>query len=560
MDQLNRPPGPEPRRDYGAGSKSSAKRQAKTARADIPAQGPGDGMPAPDAVPFESILFLHPEKYADVHEAAEPECFPDLNLDQVVASAVSGREEYRLEGHFHTMLASVDEVAYRHEIVRDLGLAPPSALLREFAQAMHAMRELLAQADKLHFSLQKQSLFLMAAGTCCRAVSALADGLVRVDLGSRGMKAFRAYLRDYVASDRFSSLGATVETLERDLAAIRYCVFIDGGSFKVHKYRGEADYSAEIEKTFAKFRQGDVKDYRSKLQDYLSMSFVEEKILEFVSRLWPQVFARLARFFAAGKDAFLDRKIALFDRQIQFYLAWLDHIDRLKAGGLSFCLPAVSDSDKAVEADDAFDVALAAKLAQKARIVCNDFALFGKERILVVSGPNQGGKTTFSRTFGQMHYLASLGLPVPGREARLFLPDAVFTHFEREEDIANLRGKLQDDLVRVHDILGRTTERSVVIMNEIFTSTTLQDATFLSEKVMRRIVDLDILCVWVTFIHELATFSETTVSMVSTVDPANPDVRTYKVVRKAASGRSYAMSIAEKYGLTEERLRERIRA
>lgn len=148
-------------------------------------------------------------------------------------------------------------------------------------------------------------------------------------------------------------------------------------------------------------------------------------------------------------------------------------------------------------------------IAEKVPVVANDYSLQDPERVIVVTGPNQGGKTTFARAFGQPHDLAASGGLVPGTAARLFLFDRLLTHFEREETFANLRGKLPDDLARIHAVLTEATPNSVIILNGSSPPPRLRTPSASASR-----------C------------SSASVSMVSIVAPENPALRTIKIVRR----------------------------
>ncbi len=503
---------------------------------------------------YNSILFNTPQP---IQEA--PVYLSDLNLDQIIDAVTASKEEYNLKPFFYTPLSNADTIYYRHEIMLDMKNETLLRNIRSFAGGMSTIRRYLALIEKLYYPYHKEGWILKTIDLYCSVMDQFSEDMSRLSLRSRGLRQFKEYLKTYTSSDFFCRLKEEKDNLKSMLGKVNYSLFIRENHIRVQRYLGERDYSKEVEETFKKFKQHNVKDYTAEFTSRQTMDHIEAAILDMVAKLYPETFLELDRF-TGQYDDFQDSGIKIFDREIQFYLAYLEYIARFTYAGLPFCYPGVSRETKEIHCNGGYDLALAQNLLrEEGDIVSNDFYMNDSERIIIVSGPNQGGKTTFARMFGQLHYLAALGCPVPGRDAQLYHYDTLFTHFEKEEDITNLRSKLEDDLVRIHGILVQASSDSIIIMNEIFNSTTLHDVLSIGTKVLQQISDLDAFCVWVTFVDEFSTYNEKTVSMISTVEPDNPAVRTFRIVRKRADGLAYALSIAEKYDLSYTQLMERIK-
>jgi len=502
-----------------------------------------------------SVLYPGGREAPD-ESVTRPPYFVDLHLDQIVDAILATTKEYALDAFFHAPLKSREAIGYRQDVMRDLAHVGLVRAIQVFAQRMRSTRMHLEHAGKCHYPYESRRWILGGGQVYCQAIEELTSFLVGHDLVSDGLRRIRDYLVDYIGSPAFIGLESDGSATLDGLRDIRYMTLFKDG-VTVRRYDDEMDYSDVITALFAKFRQKASTDYLASFAIHDTLNHVEAMILDRVALLYPDEFERLDAYCTAHAK-FLDPVMIRFDREIQFYLGYRNYIEPIKLGGLAFNYPDVSESP-AIYAKQAFDLSLAATRRDcLSSLVCNDVDLHGDERILVVTGPNHGGKTTFARMVGQLHYLACLGLPVPGENSRLLLFDQLFSHFEKSEDVASLRGKLKDDLFRIHAILAEATPRSVIIMNEIFSSTSLEDAVFLSERVMAAISDLDAVAVCVTFLVELTVFNEKAVSMVSAINPADPAVRTFRVERRPADGLAYALAVAEKHRVTHDWLLKRL--
>lgn len=505
---------------------------------------------------FESILSPHAH---EVGVAQQVDALHDLALDQVFARVDEGAP--RAASAFRVLLGSVAEVEYRQAVFRALEHEGVRSAVRAFLEGMSRCDQrdhAAAQARSPYAGeLWHLSAVTEYVGTVEAFHSDLVGSLPELETRSDGWDRLCRHVDEYRSSPVFGSLESDAIALQDQLAALRYNALIRGAKVALAPTDGEADLSKAVLSTFERFRQGEVADHRTEFRA-AGLDHVQAWMLERVAKVHPKPFAHLVRF-ARETQEYRDRMLVRFADEVRFYLAYLDFLAPLRRAGLPVSYPAVSPDQKKLAVSDAWDLALAAQMVENNQsVVTNDATLTGKERVLVISGPNQGGKTTTARMFGQMHHLAAIGCPVPGRQAEIFLCDKVLTVFEREEQLDSLEGRLGAEVKRLYEMFNEATERSVIVINEAFASTALHDARILTRDVLERISERDALAVCVTFIDDLSRLNDKTVSMTSMVDPADPAVRTFRVERRVADGRAYARALAEKHGLTLDRIRARI--
>ena len=420
------------------------------------------------------------------------------------------------------------------------------------------MQRRLDHVGKTTYNLDRQRWLLGAAHDYGAAVRELDDRLRQTPLRSAGLSAFRDHLAAYVVSDAFGKLMKDTDRVQARLEVVSYRLRIHGPRVTVTRFRPEPDYSAEVLQTFDKFRQGARRSYGWRFAQEADMNHVEAAILDLVIRLYPGPFDDL-REYATQHAQFTDPTISRVEQEINFYLAYLDFVQPMRAAGLPFCYPRVTREWQGLEGIRIFDLAIAALLVPQGRpVVPNDLQFTARSGSWSSRGQIRAARRPLPGRWASLATSPAWACRCQVERVQLPLVDRIFTHFERQEEVEDLSSKLEADLQRIHASLALATSASLLIMNESFSSTSVADQLFIGRRVLRQIVDRGPLCVIVTFLDELASFDPAIVSMVSCVDPTEPARRTFEIVRRPADGLAYAMAIAEKHHVTYPGIKARL--
>ena len=188
--------------------------------------------------------------------------------------------------------------------------------------------------------------------------------------------------------------------------------------------------------------------------------------------------------------------------ELGFYVGAINLHQALTTRGAPICFPQARPADETTLAfSDLHDVALC--LTTDAPVVGNDLEATGK-RLVVITGANQGGKSTFLRSVGIAQLMGQCGMFVSARSLTTDVRDAVRTHFRREEDATMQSGKLDEELARMSKTIDAMTARSILLCNESFASTNELEGSEIARQIVYALLQAGVKVLYVTHMYDLA--------------------------------------------------------
>lgn len=538
---------------------------------------------------YSGVLGYSEEYFDNWH--IEPTYFMDLNLNQIVDYICGLRRDYKFKHYFYRMPDSNAVSAKRLEVLKDFEKDAVAEAFACFSDRMKEAREFAEAMEKTEIETVRRRYLFDCGEAYVAAVECLCSLFANEEnCASDYLKGFGEWLLQYTATDEYRKLKSDTDYLSKRFSEMRVQVALVRDKMKITLESTEGSYRDTLLKVFPEYADRNVfmeNPFRANKEP----GELEQMIYQLLAKSSPEVFEALRKYEndysvivrndekngaamtekerrkylekeqlaqrkVAFRQTFLETLMLDTEQQIQFYIAFDLFRRQMAKTDYPFAYPRYAEQ---FFFEEGYDLALLLKsMYSQQRVICNDAVYRDGEAFFVVTGPNQGGKTTFARSVGQIVYFSQMGLQAPARAVQIPYFKAILTHFSVEESMETGRGKLKEELVRLSPMMKEEYENSFVIINELFTTAATYDAFMMGKRVMDHFISKKCLGIYVTHIQELAKEENGVVSLSACVREDDPRKRTFRILRKEAEGTGYAYGIVEKYHLTYHELAERL--
>jgi MutS domain V len=421
----------------------------------------------------------------------------DLELD-ILLGAMAGGDGFLLEVARRALLCSLPDpetITYRQHVLQDC-LARP-AVVREIYDI--AVRAILAERRIwwgigsqypeaiLHRAVQVMQLFMAALRELRQVADSHAAGF-----RSDGFTRFFAMISGELGDDYFAAVDGHLKRLKFSGGVLVSASLGEGNTGTGYVLRAPAGTRRGLAEMIG---VGNRSAYS------LTVSDRDEAGARALSELSGRGINHVANALAQSADHILGF-LRLLRTELAFYIGALNAHERLAARGGPACFPVpLSPAGAAFSAVGLYDPCLA--LTAGTAVTGNDVNT-GGATLVMITGANQGGKSTFLRSVGLAQLMMQAGMFVAATALRASVGPGLYTHFKREEDITMASGKLDEELARMSAIADHVTPGSVLLCNESFASTNEREGSEIARQIIRAMRDAGIRVFFVTHLYDLA--------------------------------------------------------
>lgn len=513
-----------------------------------------------------SILF--PEKQIEF-QMVPPRFFQDLQLEGILKAVTSKYMDFDIRKYFYTIPGSADTIRFRQKIYKDIENNP--FLVTAFKQYIYRIQKseiCFGYYKQVEDTIKKGSYLLLTCQNYLEALQELTKALKKADIASEGLCDLQKILEEMSDEEEFTEFQQMVMHALSYMEQMKLTLLVKDSELSVLEYdkNTEKGICEQIQDYLKLFDiEPEQKDtvVRNIFPAPLETCTLENTIIDILQKSQPRIFEVLKKFASCG-FSLSDNMFFALKNEILFYLCFYEFEQQLNEVGYALSFPQICEGES-MELQGVYDAALAWKNRfSDCNVVKNDIRYQEGKSFLVITGPNQGGKTTLARAVGQCVYFMLIGLKAPCHFMKCRFFESILTHFEVEESVETGAGKLKEELQQLkpmmQDDLSGTRKNNFVILNELFTTATTYDARIMAQKVMKHFIENECLGIYVTHIQELAdeTSQRGVQSMVAQLDAKDPSIRTFKILPMEAKGLGYSDSIVRKYELDFEHVTARI--